>query len=117
MTIENTREQLEQMTAADIMEYFAAAGIEGEQDWDAGTTTYQHGGLTVAVSGADVRIETEDRYVDQPEGVKETARANWLAAYDDGEPITDAEIDEQIVQGRLYCPHCGAWDCDMSCAD
>ena len=57
-----------------------------------------------------------DRYEDQPESTKETARANWLAAHDDGEPITDAEIDQQIVQGRLYCPHCGAWDCE-SCAD
>ena len=56
MTIENTREQLEQMTAADIMEHFAAAGIEGEQDWDAETTTYQHGGLAVAVSGTEVRV-------------------------------------------------------------
>ena len=58
-----------------------------------------------------------DRYEDQPEDVKERARSNWLAAYDDGEPITDAEIDQQIVQGRLYCPHCGAWDCDGGCED
>ena len=125
MTIENTREQLEQIRdligegCTDAVLAHIVDQLRSESDDPVAHAEQMPEREWLDILDEAVAAETtkSDRYEDQPEDVKERARSNWLAAYDDGEPITDAEIDQQIVQGRLYCPHCGAWDCDGGCED